>query len=347
MADIPSWLSSDNDDDKSSAVVTPSSTTTTTADDWSNPPAALQASTTTSSLQMDRGDASTVAAPLKTWGEFWGDSFRRDGGLIFVTICICILSNIPYGYYVVYPFVIFATWIHETCHGIAAWMVGYNVTKLELFADGSGLAYYEMTGSDERRGFVASAGYQGTAVIGMLLLLLRRTKRGPRMGISFLSICMVITLAAWIRSPFGIAFMAGWTVVLTVAAWTLTSPWLRGLYLVISASTALNAIFAIKQLFGDNVEVNGEKFPSDAHAMGELKAGGSIMWACIWLGLGILCLLLGFMFAIPGPDEKAEFTCCRACQKAKCFACCNAPGCRLWAKMRGRDGADQDSGSVV
>lgn len=298
----------------------------------------------------DRGgvdDTASVATEFqkKTWGEFWGDSFRRDGGLIFVAIMICVLSNIPYGQYAVYPFTIFSTWIHETCHGLAAWMAGYKVNGLELYSDGSGLATYTLSGSDERRGFVTSAGYQGTAIIGMLLLLLRRTKRGPRIGIMFLALCMVLTLAAWIRNLFGILFIAAWAVVLLIAGWTLTSPWMRGLYLVVSASTALNAIFAVRNLYGNDFEVNGKKMPTDAHTMGELKFGGSTMWASIWLGLGLVCLFLGFVFPIPGPEEMAEFTCCRACQKVGCFTCCNAPGCRLWAKMRGGRNGD-DNGSV-
>ena len=111
MSGMPSWLSDDND--KSGGVATSDS-----ADDWSQPPPVVVPQSSTKSLEMDRGndDASTVV-PKKTWNEYWGDSFRRDGGLIFVAICICVLSNIPYGQYVVYPFTIFSTWIHETCQG--------------------------------------------------------------------------------------------------------------------------------------------------------------------------------------------------------------------------------------
>ena len=169
---------------------------------------------------------------------------------------------------------------------------------------------------------------------------------GIRPGAIIVGPGKIIVSPGAISVGLGIGFMAGWAVVLILAAWTLTSAWMRGFYLVLSSSTALNAIFAVKSLFGDTQEINGEEFPSDAATMGELKFGTSLMWALLWLFLGLACLLGGCIFAIPGPDETAEFRCCRACQKAKCFACCNAPGCRLWARMRGRHEGSGDNGSI-
>jgi hypothetical protein len=75
-----------------------------------------------------------------------------------------------------------------------------------------------------------------------------------------------------------------------------------------------------------------------AHTMAELKFGTVFVWATIWLVLALLCLLIGTVCAIPGPDEVADFTLCLKCQQAGCFACCNAPGMRLCTKMFGKDG---------
>lgn len=120
------------------------------------------------------------AARERTWGQFWSNSFRRDGRTLIIAILVIILMNVPYVKWVLYPFTIFSTWIHELCHTLAALMVGGSVEKLEVFPDTSGLTTFSGVDSN-RLAFVASAGYQGTAVIGMLLLLVRRTNEDPEL----------------------------------------------------------------------------------------------------------------------------------------------------------------------
>ena len=329
----PSWVS----DDAASSSVSPTKQEMAARESTAAPSSFSSSSTAAfgTSATPDEGtptldDEGTSSFRRQTWCEFIGTTLGRDWRLILVVTLILILSNIPFGWYAVYPFVVFSTWIHETCHGIAAWLVGYNVVKLELFPDGSGLAYYEYQWDrQERQGFVSSAGYQGTAVIGCLLLLIRRTKRGPRLGIFFLALCATLTLIFWIRSAFGIVFMIAFTVLLLLAAWFLSRFWLASLYTVLAVTTSLNAIFAARHLFGNDFEVNGQEFPTDAAAMAELKLGTQGMWAMLWLAFAVTCALLGVLCVIPGPDETPGLSGCYACQRAGCFACCNAPGMRL------------------
>ena len=51
------------------------------------------------------------------------------------------------------------------CHGIAAILVGGGIQKILVYPDTSGLAYTYTDGSNFKRGFVASGGYTGTAVL--------------------------------------------------------------------------------------------------------------------------------------------------------------------------------------
>ena len=101
------------------------------------------------------------------------------------------------------------------------------------------------------------------------------------------------------------------------------------------------------QLYGDDFEVNGEPVQTDAHTMAELKFGSASVWATIWLFLALVCLFIGVVFAIPGPDEKPNFTLCWQCQRAGCFACCNAPGMRLWARMTNSETETADATSTT
>ena len=72
---------------------------------------------------------------------------------------------------------------------------GGGIDKLLIYPDTSGLAWTYTDGSSGQRGFVASAGYTGTAVLGMVLLLFRRTHRGPTHGTIGIGIVVILSCA--------------------------------------------------------------------------------------------------------------------------------------------------------
>jgi hypothetical protein len=338
----PSWSSKDVKGSTTAAAATTTTTTSTTTGDLQMTSLQVdglsEPATTAPTKEGDAGAMSnTQAARQKTWGEFWQASFSRDGRMLLITLVVIVVMNIPIIKWALYPFTLFSTWIHEICHGLAAAMVGGKILKLEIFPDTSGLCTFTLPAGNKRHAFVASAGYQGTAVIGMLLLQLRRTKRGPRAGTMAIALMMVLSVCLWIRNGFGIFFILFLGVVLGLGAWILTSWWIRNLYVVLGVTCALNAITSLRALFGNNQEVNGDEVSSDAHVMAEIQGGSHTMWALIWLCLALVLALVGFVFAIPGPDEVADFTLCGMCQDLGCFYSCNAQGRRLFPTLFGRE----------
>lgn len=267
------------------------------------------------------------AASQKTWGQYFGETFKRDGRLLLITILILICMNIPFLKFVLYPFFIFSTWIHEFCHGMAAILMGGSISKLEIFPDGSGLAHVSI--NSERGWFISSAGYQGTAIFGFLLLIFRRTKRGPRSGTMILACMMLISCILWIRNIFGFAFIFCMGLLLVGLAIALPSTHIRNLYTSLAILTSMNSITHVKVLFGSQMFVNGEPSSSDAHSMADAVGGSYLLWATIWLILSIALTIMGILFAIPGADEVADFACCGVCQDFGCFKLCNYPGQRL------------------
>jgi len=266
-------------------------------------------------------------ASNKTWNEYFREMFQKDGRLLIITISILICMNIPIIKWILYPFTIFSTWIHELCHGLSAIIMGGSISKIMIYPDTSGLAYTSI--NPNRRGFVASAGYQGTAVIGCILLLFRRTKRGPRTGTMIIALLMVISSCAWIRNVFGFAFILCFGLILIGIAWKLPSRYMRDVYIVLAVTCALNAITSIHDLFGSNYQINGNTdspCTTDAHTMSDVVGGSYLFWAFLWLFLAIILTVVGFIFAIPGPDEVADFKCCGMCQDTGCFKLCNYPG---------------------
>lgn len=317
------------DPQHSSVEMTATSAATSTDETTAPPPSAAAGET-----------SAAAAAKQKTWSEYFRDTFRRDGRLLLITLVILIIMQIPFIHWLVYPFTIFSTWCHELSHGMAAIFVGGDIAKLEIFPDGSGLAH---TSAPRGRGFIVSAGYQGTAVIGCLLLMVRRTKRGPRTGMMALAVSMLLSTLLWIRNLFGAIFIACMGLALAFAAWKLPSARMRDLYICVAVTTALNAITSVHNLFGSNFEVNGQKSSTDAHTMADLKGGAHWLWATLWLFLALFSAIVGILFCIPGPDEIADFTCCGVCQDLGCFHICNFPGQRLMQRMSQSN--DNDDGN--
>jgi len=287
-------------------------------------------------------------ASNKTWNEYFRETFTRDGRLLMITIVILICMNIPIIKWILYPFTIFSTWIHELCHGLSAIVVGGSISKIMIYPDTSGLAY--TAANPNRRGFIASAGYQGTAVIGCLLLLFRRTKRGPRTGTMIIALLMIISCCAWIRNIFGFVFIFCFGLILLGIAWKLPSCYMRDVYIVLAVTCSLNAITSIHDLFGSNYQINGstsDTVSTDAHTMSDVVGGSYLVWAILWLFLALLLTFVGIIFAIPGPDEVADFTCCGICQDMGCFKLCNYPGQRCIKHILPDRGGGSDNSTEI
>uniref|UniRef100_A0A7S4ACX2 Uncharacterized protein n=1 Tax=Pseudo-nitzschia australis TaxID=44445 RepID=A0A7S4ACX2_9STRA len=274
------------------------------------------------------------AASRKTWKQYFQEGFQRDYRLLLVTLVIIICINIPKVKWGLYPFTIYSTWIHEFCHGMAAIIAGGGISKLEIFPDSSGLAYTYLPNSNGRA-FVASAGYQGTALVGFLLLIFRRTKRGPRSGTMIIACTMILSCILWVRNTFGLVFILSMGLVFAGLALMLPSTHIRNLYTILAVTCSLNAIASIHDLFGSNYTVNGQQTETDAHTMADIKGGSYLMWAGLWLSLACVLTMMGIVLAIPGPDEVADFTCCGICQDFGLFKLCNYPGQRWARRIRG------------
>jgi len=258
----------------------------------------------------------TREALLQATGKPWNvrDIINREWRLIRAILVIVVLMNVPYGRYVLYPFSIFSTWVHEMCHGIAAIMMGGNITKLMIYPDGSGLAYYTYPGGTLRRAFITSGGYSGTATVGGILLLFRRTKRGPRMGICGLAATMLLSCAFFVRNGFGIAFLTAMGLVLIVLGLKLPSQRLRDLFVLLAATCSLNVITSIHNLFGNDCYINGEPSYTDAHTMSEKVFLPYWFWASVWMIYALFMTSIGFFFAIEDPNhvEEDDLHCCGA-----------------------------------
>lgn len=141
---------------------------------------------------------------------YYKTNFRAILAFIAAAIVLVLIWRTYYGYYILYPFTILGTWFHEMGHGIMSIIVGGSFTKLEIFNNGSGLAYSTYLESDFyfnkniALGLVSAAGLFGPPIIGSVLILMSKTYKRSKIMLYILSIVMLISVAIWVRTTIGI-----------------------------------------------------------------------------------------------------------------------------------------------
>ena len=225
---------------------------------------------------------------------------KRDKPLLISIGVLTVLMNLHKLSYVLYPFKIFSTWIHEMSHGVAAILCGGGIQKLLIYPDTSGLAYTYITDSNFKRGFVASGGYTGTAVLGMVMLLFRRTHRGPTIGTISLGVLIILSCALYVRNTFALVMLPIMAIVLIICAWKLRAREVGYLYSFLAATCSFNAVDNISELFKGEGYVNGQPTEGDAHTVAEYWGGHHIVWAAYWFIFAFVCSGVGLLFAFDG-----------------------------------------------
>lgn len=226
----------------------------------------------------------------------------RERNVIIACVVLVVLLNMEEGRWILYPFEIFSTWIHELCHALAAKMMGGAVSELHIYKDGSGMAYTNVPGGSERSvnfraGFVSSAGYPGTAYAGCLLLLFRRTTLGPTIGTIGLGCALLLTCAIWVRNQFGLICLISEGVSLVLLGWVLPAAWLDKLYAFLACTICLNAVESIRDLFGSSHYVNGQEVSTDASSVADRWGLHMLFWSWFWLIQAIILTFVGIVFA--------------------------------------------------
>ena len=88
-----------------------------------------------------------------------------------------VVSLTPWAQFLLYPFKLFTTWVHECGHALMTVLVGGRVTSITIEPDTSGLTHSLVPASRVARGLVASSGYLGAAVAGCLLVTATRIEK--------------------------------------------------------------------------------------------------------------------------------------------------------------------------
>lgn len=210
-------------------------------------------------------------------------SMNRERALVLALLLSLALWNLPFGGFVLYPFKLFATWLHELSHGLAMALTGAGFDHLNIYRDTSGISYAKGGTSQLGVAVIASAGYLGTALFGAVFLVLGQSRRGARTVLVGLAAILAISALFWIENQFGVIAASAGAGMFAIAA--LISERIAVLVVnFVAAQASINAFLDIRVLFRPNMVINGKVVGrSDAHNMASATFGNHWLWAGVWI----------------------------------------------------------------
>jgi len=201
---------------------------------------------------------------------------------------------------VVYPVRIFATFLHEISHGLAAALTGGSIGRITVEADGSGVCWTR----GGLRIAVIPAGYLGSMLWGSLILIGACRTRQDRLIAFVLGAGLLLVCLLYVRTPFalvsGLLLGAG----LAAAGIWLGERVVDPVLVFLGTVSCLYALFDLRTLW----QVSGTG-RNDADAFSQeivpLPAG---VWVVVWAALAVVCLVVALVVALRAPAARGEPT---------------------------------------
>jgi len=214
-----------------------------------------------------------------------------------------LLWNLPFGGVLLYPFKLFATWLHELSHGITMILTGAGFDHIVMYRDTSGLAYAYTSVGSFGTAIIAAAGYMGTPLWGALLLVVTPNAKAARRALLVLAGLLVgTTILVIAPSPNGDTFGQWATPAMGagIALCGLIVPdrWRVLVAHFIAVQACVNALLDIRVLLRPSQVVDGKSAGmSDAHNMalntfGTTDTWAVWTWALIWLAWSLVVLFV-------------------------------------------------------
>jgi hypothetical protein len=217
--------------------------------------------------------------------------------LLLITAVVFGLWQTP----VVVPLKILVVFLHELSHAVAAWLTGGSVEQISLSPAQGGFAITR----GGNRFAILSAGYLGSLLMGVGLLMLALRSEADRWITGALGAVMLIVTVFYVRDLFAAVFCGLSGVALLAMARFLGHTANDMVLRVIGLSSV---IYVPYDIFDDTIARSG--LPSDANMLAAEFGGATLIWGGLWLALSaiviIWCLrrILGTSSNLPLPHRS-------------------------------------------
>ncbi|WP_082025033.1 M50 family metallopeptidase [Ruegeria sp. ANG-R] len=197
----------------------------------------------------------------------------------------------------VLPLKILIVFLHELSHALAIVLTGGSVESFSVSPQQGGL----VMGRGGNRFISLSAGYLGSLLVGLSLLIVALRTDADRAALGLFGGVMLVVTLLYIRDPFAMAFCAGSGAVMLVMALYLS----RNLCdLVLRVIGLTSMIYVPFDIFDDTIRRAGLR--SDAYMLAEEFGGTTMMWGGLWLLLSFAMIFFCLRNML-GSDSNVRF----------------------------------------
>jgi hypothetical protein len=211
--------------------------------------------------------------------------------VLIAAVLVAVIGSIPFGADILYPFSLFVTLVHETCHAIAGTLTGGTVISLRVSDDLSGVT--ETVGGSQF--FIAPAGYLGASVVGAALLATPlRFAKWALCGLAAFPVAALLLFhpASWFTAGWCVLFLVG----LALSVWKVRGRALDFLQVLLGVACSLNAFRDLMTLFF--ISTSGAHIHTDAENMSHVIPLPATVWAVLWTVLSLLILAGGLTVVV-------------------------------------------------
>jgi hypothetical protein len=208
----------------------------------------------------------------------------------------------------VYPLKLLAVMGHETGHAVASLLVGGSVDRVSLGADESGQCLSRIPDGFLARAVVYSAGYVGSALIAVALLVMTYRFNARRWMLGLACAWLGLMGLFYARDPFTLAFCVVLAALFAAAARWLPPAAVGVLNLCIATFTALYSVMDLK----DDLWNGAVRAHSDAQLLANVTPIPAVLWAALWTLLGVAVMIAGVGIALREPRGASRATAWRS-----------------------------------
>jgi hypothetical protein len=223
-------------------------------------------------------------------------------------VIVFFLWNIPQLDFILYPFRLFVTFVHEAGHGLAALITGGRFHGFEVYSNGAGQAIT----SGGSRALILPAGYLGAALFGAVLFYLVNTLPYPRTISRILGVALVgfsLLFSRLISAQFVISIAPFVGLFSGIALFLLGARANRDVNIlvlnILAMLTALNAVMDLVQLVQYSGISLGQLRNDAAAFSAEITPGiPPAIWALLWALAAVLMLGISVWYSVIHPLRR-------------------------------------------
>jgi hypothetical protein len=217
-----------------------------------------------------------------------------DGGKLLLLFGFLALGLIGWDWPVLWPFKLLAVMGHETGHALASLLAGGTVSRVSIAGNESGECLSSIPTSFFARTLVYSAGYVGSAILSVVLLMLTFRFDLRRLVLGAACLWLALMGLVYARDAFTLSFCFGMSIAFGLGARILPPQVVGIINLFIASFTALYAAIDLK----DDLWNGAVRVHSDAQLLADITPIPALVWATLWTGVSTAVLGLGAYVAM-------------------------------------------------